>query len=160
MTKFSKKAAKEAERLGYVYSHANSSNFDVYVHPTAGEVSISVSLNDENLCLSIIRQMQKSVRMLDRAKGRSTAAIKDRNARQAELDAKRLAAERRDIEMQHTAFLARIGGAVLTQVDRADLALIESRIAEIRRLELLMTAVPASAAHRGTGQPRHQAGAR
>ena len=157
MKQFAKKATKEAERLGYVYARTNSSNFDIYEHPSAGEIGINPSCNEASY-RNIVRQMQKSVGVLVRAQGRDAIAVKDRHAKRAELDAERLAAERRDIERQRDVYLARISGAQLTQIDRADLARIERRLAEIRVLERMMTSVPASADHRGRGQARHRAG--
>ena len=158
MKQFGRKTIKEAERLGYEYDRTNSSRFDVYVHPNAGEIAINPGM-DEAASRSCIRTMQKAVGMFERQAGRNATAIKDRRARHEELNAERLAAERRDIEKQRATYLARIGAADFTQVDRADLARIEARLTEIRQLEALMTDVPASAEHSGRGRARHCAGA-
>jgi len=156
---FSKKAIKAAERLGYVYARTNSNGFEIYECPMFGEIGINPSM-DEQAYRNTVRQMEKAAGALTRAQGRDASAVKVRHARKAALDAVRLAAERSAIEAQHAEYLARIGTAPLTQANRADLARIEQRLAEIRVLEQMMKSVPASAEHRGTGQARHRAGVR
>lgn len=157
MKQHAKKAIKEAERLGYELAHTNSNHFHVYVHPAAGDIALNPSM-DESASRNVIRQMQKAVGRFVQAPGRNAAAVKVRSAKAAEIQALRLGAERRRIEEQRDSYLRRIAGRTLTRFNREELARIEKRLAEIRELERLMTDVPASSDHRGTGQARHRSG--
>lgn len=159
MKQYAKKAVQEAERLGYEFDHTNSNNFHVYVHPSVGEIALNPSMN-EGTARQVMRRMQQAAGALDRTQGRDAGAVKDRARRRADLDAERLAAERRQIEAQRDTYLARIAGAPLSNLDRGELARLETRLKEIRRMEALMVSIPASADHRGRGQSRHRAGAR
>lgn len=154
-----KAAVAEAERLGFVFERTNSKNFLVYSSPAGAEIMLSPEMN-EHAMRGVLRQMQRMVGAVEHKPGRNAAAVKERQARRRELDAERLAAERRQIEDEHAAFLARTAGAVLTKVDRRDLRRIEARLAEVRRLESQMVEVPAGGDHAGRRRAQHQAGER
>lgn len=154
-----KTVEKQLSKFGYVFSHQNAKAMWVYSHSDREDVAVNPSLS-ENAARHLIAQLQKVHGTYEAKPKRNASAVKVRHAIQRELDAVRLAAERAAIETQHAEYLARIGAAPLTQANRADLACIEGRLAEIRELERLMTSTPASADHRGRGQARHRAGAR
>jgi len=157
--KYFKDVEKQLSTLGYTISHQNAKSMWVYSHCDREDVAVSPSLS-ENAARHLIQQLQKTHGTYEAKPKRNATAVKDRQAVQRGLDAARLAAERSAIEAQHAEYLARIGAAPLTQANRADLARIEHRLAEIRELERLMTSIPASADHRGSGQARHRAGVR
>ena len=157
--RYFKDVEKQLAKLGYAVSHQNAKAMWVYSCSGREDVAVNPSLS-ENAARHLVQQLQKTCGTYEAKPKRNATAVKNRQAVQRDLDAMRLAAERVAIEAQHAEYLARIGAAPLTQANRADLARIERRLAEIRELERLMVCVPASAEHRGTGQVRHRAGVR
>lgn len=157
--KYFKDVEKQLSKLGYTFSHQNAKGLWIYSHDDRDDVMVNPSLS-EHAALYLMQHLQKVHGTYEAKPKRNATVVKVRQAVQRGLDAVRLAAERSAIEAQHAEYLARIGTAPLTLANRADLARIEHRLAEIRELERLMTSIPASADHRGTGQARHRAGVR
>src|SRR5665647_3566072 len=158
-TKYFKTVEKQLSKLGYTVSHQNAKSMWVYSHRDRDDVMVNPSLS-ENAARHLVQQLQKTCGTYEAKPKRNATAVKDRQAVQRDLDAMRLAAERAAIEAQHAEYLARIGGAPLTDLTRAELARLERLIAHYRELERIMVSIPASAEHRGTGQARHRAGVR
>lgn len=154
-----KTAIAEAERLGFTFDRTNSKQHLVYQSPGGDEMVLSPTMSEHTL-RSVVRQMQRMVGAVEHKPGRNASAVKERQARRRELGAMRLAAERRQIEDERAAFLARTAGAVLRKVDRRALRRIEARLAEVRRLESQMVEVPAGGDHGGHRRAQHRAGER
>ena len=148
---------KQLSKFGYTVSHQNAKSAWVYTHSEREDVAVNPSLS-ESAARHLMQRLQKIHGTYEAKPKRNANAVKVRHTKEAELAAERLAAERRGIERQRDVYLSRIAGAELTQIDRADLARIERRLAEIRVLERMMKSVPASADHRGRGQARHRSG--
>lgn len=149
-----KRLCAEAERLGYEHTAVNSSGHLVYTHPSGHEVRINPSA-PEHQAREVTKAMRKTAGCYEVTPGRSGQRAKDRQHRRHELDAARRAAERRTLQAQRDAYLARIARAPHLNDDPAALRRVEARLSELDRLDALMRTAP-STEHR----VRHTAGVR
>lgn len=159
MKGLAKKLCREAERLGYVHEYTNSKEFMVYVGPTGHEVRISASVTEHHAG-AISKAMRQAVGDYEATPGRNAQAVKERAEKRRELDGERLAAERRAIQAEHDAYLARIAGAPHLKDDPAALRRIEKYLRDLDRLDSLMRSIPSGGDHQGRRSAKHTAGTR
>ena len=156
-----KELVKSLEGLGFEFARRNAKAAHVYTHKRYGDIAI-VPGCDEHAARQILRKIERSLGVWKQAPKRNPEHVKERQAAErARLAAQadKLAAERQEILARRDSYLSG-AGAVLTG---AEIRAIEDRIEQIdrerRRIETLMTSIPAAGDHRGAG-PRHRAGTR
>lgn len=158
MNRLVKGLITEAEGLGYRQTGVNAKGFLVYTAPGGHEVRINPSAAEYQ-----VRDLSKSIRKASGTyapvAGRNAVACKDRADRRRQLDDARLAAQRRQVQAEHDAYLARIAGAPHLRDDPASLRRVEQYLTELDRLDALMRSTPAAGDHQGRRPARHTAGA-
>lgn len=159
MKRLAKDLVREAEQLGYVHDRTNTHGYLVYLHPSGHEVQICPSAA-EHQARAVSKAMRKATGSWEQAAGRNATAVKERTAKRRQLEGERLAADRRRVQAEHDAYLARIDGAPHLKSDPAALRQVESYLRELDRLDLLMRAIPSGGDHSGSRHARHTAGAR
>lgn len=154
-----KNLCAEAKRLGYEHTGVNSKGFLVYAHPAGHEVRISPSAT-EHQAREISKAMRQAAGTYEATTGRNAVAVKERAQKRRELDAERLSAERRAIQAEHDAYLARISGAPHLEANPAALRRIEEYLRRLDHIDSLMRSIPSGGDHQGRRSARHTAGKR
>lgn len=163
MKKDAKRLIKLAESHGYAYADSNAKGVLRYTHSARPDLLIAPWLG-EHAARALTRDVLAAVGEPAAAAKRNPAAVRERQARQREqlrrerdshqslLDS--LTAERDRMLCGHGANLtSREIAAIEGQIERAQ--------CDLARTQRLMTEIPASREHSGTGRPaRHTAGAR
>lgn len=162
MKKEAKALVKELERLGYAYTGRNSKSLHVYEHGNGDRIAVSPSAGD-HAARSLLRLAQERCGVAaEPTNKRNTAAIKERQATDRERQKAEVAAHRAlidDLLAQRNQMLAGYAAGLSGRDIRAIEDAIERADRELAELVRLMSGTPAPSANRGTGQPRHQAGA-
>lgn len=158
MKRWVKALVAEVEQLGYEQTGVNAKGHLVYAAPGGREVRISPDASEDQV-RDLTRAVRKASGTFAPPPRRKAAACKDRAGRRRQLDRVRLAAERRQVQAEHDAYLARIAGAPHLRDDPAALRRVEQYLTELDRLDALMRSIPAAGDHQGRRGARHTAGA-
>lgn len=131
-------------------------------HPTMPDLVVSPGCS-ENAARQILRGVKRGLGCADEVAKRNPAQIKERQAadrEKAAAEVARLHLERDDLIASRSRLLAGRANGLTRQQVRAIEKRIEETERERRHWESLMTSVPASADHRGSGLARHRSGDR